>query len=147
MSTWTAQTVTRGRPQDVLHVLTDPEACARWAPITFEIEGLSHGRLAAGCCARVAGRLAGRRVGFDIEVYEAAPSRFTLRASGPIALDVAYEMSAVADGSHVIATVGVSDGAGFAGRLLARATDALLAGGALDAAISRIASEVDAVAA
>jgi hypothetical protein len=142
VSTWTAQTIMKGRPEDVLDVLTDPEACVQWAPVDFEVEGLEHDRLAAGCTARVAGRLAGRRVGFDLEVYEAAPQRLSLRAVGPIALDVAYEMSAVQDGSHVVATIGVSDGAGLGGRLLARATDALLAGGALDAAISRIAREV-----
>jgi hypothetical protein len=38
----------------------------------------------------------------------------------------------------VTASVGVRDGSGFSGRLLARATGALLAGGALDAAAGRI---------
>src|SRR5439155_1427482 len=109
MGTWTAETVMRGRPQGVLDILTDPRACGRWAPVAFDVDGLVDGRLTAGSTAHVAGRLAGRRVGMDVEVYEAAPERLALRAVGPIALDVLYEMSPVDDGSRVVATVGVCD--------------------------------------
>jgi uncharacterized protein YndB with AHSA1/START domain len=71
MRTWTATTTTAARPEDVLDVLTDPEACARWAPLPFDVDELDGRRLAAGSRARVSGRLAGRRVGFDVEVHEA----------------------------------------------------------------------------
>ena len=38
MRTWTATTTTAARPEDVLDVLTDPEACARWAPLPFDVD-------------------------------------------------------------------------------------------------------------
>ena len=41
MRTWTAQITSKGRPEDVLGVLTDPAACGRWAPIDFDVDGLS----------------------------------------------------------------------------------------------------------
>lgn len=147
MRTWTAQTVVNGRPEDVLAVLTDPEACGRWAPIPFEVEDLDGPRLRTGSRARVSGRLAGQRVGFDVDVHAAGPDRFELTACGPIGLDVAYDLKPAGDGSRVVASIGVRAGGGLSGRLLAHATDALLAGGALDHAVSRIAREVELVAA
>ena len=53
-------------------------------------------------------------------------------------LDVEYLVSPAPAGSEVRASVSVSEGDGFMGRLLARATDALLAGGALDSAVGRL---------
>jgi len=147
MSIWTAQTVVKGRPEEVLEVLTDAGACTRWAPIAFAVEGLADGRLVAGGTARVTGRLAGRRVGFALEVHEAAADRLLLQALGPIGLDVAYEMAAVDAGCRIVGTIGVTPGSGLTGQVLARATDALLAAGALDAAMARIAREVDELAA
>ena len=143
MRTWTAQTTVRGRPEAVLDVLTDPRAAGRWAPIGFEVEGLDGPRLTAGSSARISGRLAGQRVGFDVDVHRAGPDRFELTACGPIGLDVAYDLEAVANGSRVVASIGVRCGRGLTGRLIAHATDALLAGGALDHAVSRIAREVE----
>jgi hypothetical protein len=147
MRTWTAQTTVNGRPEDVLAVLTDPEAAGRWAPIDLEVEDLDGPRLAAGSRARIVGRLAGQRVGFDVDVHEAAPHRLELTASGPIGLDVAYDLEPAGDGSRVVASIGVRAGRGLTGRVLAHATDALLAGGALSQAVSRIAREVELVTA
>jgi hypothetical protein len=147
MSTWTAQTVVNGRPEDVLAILTDPEAASRWAPIDFEVQGLTAPRLEAGSRARLVGRLAGQPVGFDVDVHQADPRRLELTACGPIALDVAYDMEPAGSGSRVVASVGVRGGRGLSGRVLAHATGALLAGGALDHAVSRIAREVELVAA
>ena len=147
MSTWTAQTIVKGRPEDVLEILTDPAACGRWAPIDFEVEGLDGPRLESGSRARVVGQLAGRRVGFDVDVHVAGPDRLELTASGPVELDVAYALERLPSGSRVVARVGVRSGRGLTGRLMASATGALLAGGALDHAVSRIAREVDLVAA
>lgn len=147
MRTWTAHTTVKGRPEDVLAVLTDPEAAGRWAPIDFDVVDLDGPRLETGSRARVVGRLAGQRVGFDVNVHEAGPSRLELTACGPIALDVAYELEAAGNGSRVLATVGVRAGRGLTGRVLAHATDALLAGGALHHAVSRIAREAELVAA
>src|SRR3954467_11826132 len=143
MSTWTAQTTVKGRPEDIIDILTDPDACCRWAPIDFEVEGLESPRLETGSHARVVGRLAGQRLGFDVDVHVAGPDRLELTASGPVALDVEYALEPVPSGSRVVATVGVRQGRGLTGRLIAHATGALLAGGALDHAVSRIAREVE----
>jgi hypothetical protein len=37
VATWTAQTLVAGLPGDVLMLLTEPDAIARWAPIAFEV--------------------------------------------------------------------------------------------------------------
>lgn len=145
MRTWTATTTTAARPQDVLEVLTDPEACARWAPLPFDVEELDGRRLAAGCRARISGKLAGRRVGFDVAVHEASGRGLSLAADGPVGFDVAYELAAVEGGSEVRASVSVRPSRGIAGRLLAEATSALLSAGALEAAVSRIAREAVAI--
>ena len=141
MRTWTATTTTAARPAEVLDVLTDPEAARRWAPIAFELESHEVTRLSAGTKARVCGRLAGRSVGFDVEVSEAHERGLALRASGPVGFDVAYELEPTDAGSQVRASVSVRPSRGLAGRLLAEATSALLSAGALEAAVSRIGRE------
>jgi hypothetical protein len=141
MRTWTATTTTAARPEDVLDVLTDPEACARWAPLPFDVEELDGRRLVAGSRARVSGKLAGRRVGFDVEVHEASGGGLALAANGPVGFDVAYELAAVDGGSEVRASVSVRPSRGIAGRLLAEATSALLSAGALEACLSRVVRE------
>jgi len=143
MGTWTtARTIDRS-PEDVIDVLTDPMACSRWAPIDFEVEQLEGDRLAPGRRARVTGRLAGVGVAFDVEVHRADEERLILEARGPVDMDVDYELAPHPRGSEVRASVSVRSGRGFTGRLLAQATDALLAGGALQRAVDRIARELE----
>jgi hypothetical protein len=146
MSTWTEHLTAQAAPAAVLDVLTDPDACGRWAPVDFEADGVDGGRLKAGSRARVEGRLAGRHVGFDVEVLAADEERLALLAHGPIALDVEYRLRPVAAGSEVRASVAVR-GSGLTGRLLAQATGALLAAGALRAAVARIAREAEGLSA
>lgn len=141
MTTWTARTTIPGEPDHVLAVLTDPAACVRWAPIPFEVDSLDGERLVAGSHAHVSGRLAGQRVGFDVRVHAADPKRLELVASGPVDLDVAYALRPCRGGSDVEASVSVR-GCGLTGRVLARATEAVLAAGALQHAMTRIAREV-----
>jgi hypothetical protein len=144
MRTWTATTITAARPAEVLDVLTDPDACTRWAPVAFELEETGCRpirRLRAGTEARVNGRLAGRRVGFDVRVHAADERGLRLAADGPVGFDVAYELAPTDAGSEVRASVSVRASRGLAGRLLAEATGALLSAGALDTAISRIGRE------
>jgi hypothetical protein len=144
MRTWTATTTAAARPEAVLDVLTDPDAASRWAPVAFDVDDLDGERLLAGSRARVSGRLAGRRVGFDVEVHEADETGIALSASGPVAFDVAYQLSrATCGGSEVRASVSVRSGGGFTGRVMAEATGALLSAGALQAALCRIAREAD----
>ncbi len=145
MATWTAQTTTAGHPDQVLTVLTDPDEIARWAPISFEIVDFDGQRLIAGDKVRVRGALGGPMVQFDVDVAEADDGRLVLTATGPIRLDVKYEAVAIEHGSQVRASVAVS-GNGLRGRILARATDALLAGGALSNAVGRIADQFAPVA-
>jgi uncharacterized protein YndB with AHSA1/START domain len=141
MKIWTATTTVDAEPAAVLDVLTDPEALARWAPLPFDVDDLDTPRLMTGSRARVSGRLAGRRVGFDVEVHEAEPRRLSLVAHGPVGLDVAYDLAATKGGSEVRASISVRSGKGITGRLLAEATNALLSAGAFTHAISRLAAE------
>ncbi|WP_445147721.1 hypothetical protein [Baekduia sp. Peel2402] len=143
MSTWTEQLTAQAAPAAVLDVLTDPGACERWAPVPFETDDRGM-RLRTGSRTRVEGRLAGRRVGFDVEVISADEEGLALRASGPIDLDVVYRLRPLSCGraSEVSASVAVR-GDGLTGRVLAQATGALLGAGALRTAVARIAREAE----
>ena len=105
MREWTATTTIEARPEAILDVLTDPEACARWAPIPFDVEDLRTSRLRCGSRARVSGKLAGKRVGFDVEVHEAIDGRLRLSADGPVGFDVRYDLEPAPSGSEVRASV------------------------------------------
>jgi hypothetical protein len=142
MRTWTTQTQVRGLPDEVMALLTEPDAIARWAPIPFEVVDFDGDRLQAGDRVRVRGGLGGRSLEFDVEVAEAADGCLTVTATGPIRIDVRYVARALARGSELRASVAVT-GVGLLGRLVARATDALLAAGALNAALGRISRELE----
>jgi Polyketide cyclase / dehydrase and lipid transport len=135
-------TTVPGRPEDVLELLTDPAAIARWAPVPFELLALEGGRLRSGDRARVAGRLAGRSVQFNVRVLRASDERFELVADGPVSLGVLYVLRPTARGSQIDASVSVA-GQGLFGHLLARATEALLGAGALRLALERLAGELE----
>lgn len=93
MPDWTSQTTTQAAPEQVLAVLTDPDAIRTWSPVSFELEG-GGARLAAGRTARVNGQLAGVRGGFDVEVHTAGADGLALTVHGPVALDVRYGLTA-----------------------------------------------------
>ena len=139
MVEFTAKSIVDATPEQVLEVLTDPREIRSWSPIAFEVDELGGRRLDCGSVARVSGLLAGRRVGFDVTVHAADADGLELSAVGPISLDARYGLSRVAGGSEVTALIVVRGGSGFTGRLLARATSALLQAGALDLAAGRIA--------
>ena len=142
MAIWTARTRVAAVPEEVLALLTEPDAIARWAPIEFELADFEGDRLLSGDQLRVQGSLAGRFVAFDVAVAHAQDGRLVLRADGPIRLDVEYLAIAVEDGCEVRASIAVS-GSGLIGRILAQATDAVLAAGALNTAVGRIARELE----
>ena len=127
-------------------LLTDPGEIRRWAPIPFEVIDFGGERLISGDTARVRGGLAGRSLEFTVDVAQASGNRLALTARGPIEIDVEYTAAPTPAGSTVCARVAVS-GRGLIGRLLAQATEALLAGGALHAAVSRLARESELVGA
>ena len=142
MKTWTATTTVDAPPYAVIDVLTDPGAIASWAPVDFEVSDLASGRLVRGEKPRVEGRLGGVAVGFEVEVLEAGQDGLALRAAGPIAFDVRYDLEPAVGGSEVRASIGVRPGRGFRGRILAEATSALLSAGALQQALDRIGHSV-----
>ena len=141
MRTWTATTTAAAGPDAVLEVLTDPEAAARWAPLPFDVDELKGRRLGRGSRARVSGKLAGRRVGFDLHVHEADDNGLRLTAEGPVGLDVDYALATTTGGSEVRASVSVRPGRGLGARLLAEAMGALLTAGALQTTVARVARE------
>ena len=141
MKTWTTQTTVAGAPHEVLNLLTEPDAIARWAPIPFELIDFPERRLQAGTRARVSGGLAGRHLEFDVNVHEAEDGRLALRAVGPIEIDVEYVATPIETGSDLRASVTVT-GRGLTGRILAKATDALLASGVLSTAVRGIEREL-----
>ena len=141
MSTWRSNTTVPGAPAEVIELLTEPDAIARWAPIPFEVIALDTSKLQPGSRARVAGRLAGRSVEFDVDVLETSDERLELVASGPVELGVRYLLRPHVSGSEIDASVSV-DGKGLFGRVLAKATEAVLAAGALRLALDRIAGEL-----
>ena len=144
MATWETRTIVNGAPEDVLEVLTDPSAARRWSPIGFELEQIEGDRLRSGTRAVLSGKLAGRGVSFDVEVIKASDGQLELRAVGPVEMDVAYDAILADEGtSEVVASVAVRSGGGLMGRMLSSATDALLAGGALNIAVQGVAREVE----
>lgn len=130
-----------GSPADVLELLTEPGAIARWAPVPFEVVTLDGTRLQSGSRARVAGRLAGRSVEFDVDVLRASDEQLELVAEGPISIDVQYKLRPAGAESEIEACVSV-EGQGLFGRVLAKATETLLAAGALRMSIDRLANEL-----
>ena len=139
MAHFTAHTTTSASPDQVLGVLTDPDAIRDWAPVPFEVEELDGLRLEAGSHARVSGGIAGMKMGFDVEVHTAGEDGLELTARGPIGMDVRYELAAADDGTEVTASVALRGGGGLTGRVVSKATAALLSAGALDGAAGRIA--------
>jgi hypothetical protein len=136
---WTATARANATPCEVLRVLTHPESIRRWSPVDFDLDELSGRRLAAGTRGRVTGRVAGVTVGFDVEVHAADEASLELSAEGPVAFDVRYELMPHEAGSSLNASVTVRRGGGITGRLVEKATAALLSAGALEGAAGRIA--------
>lgn len=136
---WTATARANATPCEVLRVLTHPESIRRWSPVDFDLDELSERRLAAGTRGRVTGRVAGVTVGFDVEVHVADEASLELSAEGPVAFDVRYELMPHEAGSSLNASVTVRRGAGITGRLVEKASAALLSAGALEGAAGRIA--------
>jgi hypothetical protein len=141
MSNWTATTTANATPEQLLDVLTRPEKIQDWAPVDFDLEDWR--RLSTGTRTRVTGRLAGMPVEFDVEVHRADEEGLRLSAEGPIGLDVRYELAPVSTGAELNASVSLRAGGGLTGRLVTKATQALLSAGALEGAAGRIAAAAE----
>ena len=139
MSEWTATARANATPGQVLQVLTHPAEIRRWSPVDFDLDHMEGRRLAAGTRGRVTGRVAGVAVGFDVEIHTADEARLELSADGPVGLDVRYELTVDDVGAELNARVSMRRSGGLTGRLVAKATAALLSAGVLEDAAGRIA--------
>jgi hypothetical protein len=135
---WTARTTLRAAPVDVLAALTDPALIAEWAPVRFEIDGLSGGCLRAGSHERVSGTIAGVKATFDVEVARADADGLELTARGPVSLDVRYSFRPQGCRVLVEASVAVRRQRGMTAQVLRAAVNALLSAGALGTALRRL---------
>jgi hypothetical protein len=127
----------RGAADRVLDLLTDPDAAGLWSPLEFAVEEIDGDRLQAGGRAVLSGRIAGRWVEFELDVFEADDGRLSLQARGPVTMDVTYEVQE----TELVARVRVHGGHGITGRLLSSAVDGVLAAGTLQVAVDAIARE------
>jgi Polyketide cyclase / dehydrase and lipid transport len=135
---WTASIDLGSDPDDVLRALTDPAAIAKWAPVSFEVDGLAGTRLRAGSRERVSGSIAGIRTTFEVEVRSADRKRLELVARGPVSLDVTYRFDERESGVRVDAQVGIRRQRGLTAQVLRAAVGALLNAGALGSALRRL---------
>jgi Polyketide cyclase / dehydrase and lipid transport len=143
-NSWRSSTTVRADPEHVIDTLTDPDACARWSPIPFTLDAGHGSRLRPGTTARVSGRLFGAHVGFNLHTLTAdARHGLQMRAQGPIDIFVDYTLKPVRAGCALDACIAIHPPGGRWGRLLARASARLLAGGTLDHALERIAQEAE----
>jgi hypothetical protein len=140
---WTARTDVCGDSDDVLCALTEPASIARWAPVSFDVDGLAGSRLRAGSRERVSGSIAGIRAAFEVEVTRADRKRLELVAHGPVSFDVAYSFSQHSDGVTVDARVGVRRERGLTAQVLRAAVAAVLNAGALGTALRRLERSLD----
>ena len=136
---WTADTAIGADPGQVMDILTRPCAISAWAPVPFEVEGLRSDRLETGSKARVAGKLAGKDLTFDVQVHEASDGALRLTAVGPfVEMDVNYDVEQLDEWAHVHTSIDVK-GKGVMGRFVAKAVEGFLAGGALNGALGQLA--------
>ena len=143
MSTHTASQTATAEPAHVLHVLTDPMACARWAPIEFSTDQASGEYLHTGSRTTLQGRIAGRNVTFEIDVLAADERGLSLRATGPVGLEVDYQLTPSDCGTLIEAYITLAQAGGVTGALASRATHAILGAGALRFALRAIAAEAE----
>jgi hypothetical protein len=76
-------------------------------------------------------------------VTKASDGQLELQAVGPVEMRVSYDAVEGEEGTEVFASIAVRSAGGLIGRMLSSATDALLAGGALNVAVQGVAREVE----
>jgi hypothetical protein len=141
--TWRSEVTVNAAPAQVLDTLTDIEACEAWSPVGFHVDDQASPQLRVGTTTTVSGRLAGRTVRFRVDVCHADAERLVLRAVGPVEMLASYVIRPSRRGAHVRAAISVSRGSGVRAAMAAGATSVLLAAGALDHALGRIAREAE----
>jgi hypothetical protein len=83
------------------------------------------------------------KVTFEIEILAADERGLSLRATGPIRLEVDYQLRPSGSGTLVEAQITLAHAAGITGALASRATNAILGAGALRFALRAIAAEAE----
>jgi hypothetical protein len=78
-----------------------------------------------------------------VEIHAADEARLELSADGPVGFDVRYELTPDDAGAELSAWVSMRGSNGLTGRLVAKATAALLSAGALEGAAGRIAQAAE----
>lgn len=141
--TWCSHAVVGATPQRLIDTLTDTDACRRWSPVPFRLEGGTDGHLRPNTTTQVSGRLVGLAVRFELSILAADPARLLLRATGPVEIRVDYAIRPAPAGCAVDAAVSVRALDRRAGQLFARATGLLLESGTLDHTLRRIAHEAE----
>ena len=133
-------TTTTATPDQVLEVLTHPDEIRRWSPIDFDVDDLDSGAPGARL-PRTRDRQGGRG---ERRLRRRGPRRRrpgcsscppTVRSESTSATS----SSPPTTGSEVCASVSLRRGGGITGRLVAKATAALLSAGVLEGAAGRIA--------
>jgi hypothetical protein len=127
----------------VLDTLTDVDACEAWSPVPFEVEDRGSSRLRTGTTTTVSGRLAGRAVRFRVDVCHADAERLVVRARGPVEMTATYVVRPSHRGAQIEAAISISHPHGVRAAVTASATSLLLAAGALDHTLRRIAREAE----
>ena len=143
MSTHMANQTVTAEPAHLLQVLTDPAACARWAPIAFSTDQAPGERLRGGTRTTLRGRIAGRNVTFETHVVAADERGLSLRATGPVRFDVDYRLTPAERQTLIEAEITLAQTRGLTGAVIARATSAILDAGALRFALRAIAAEAE----
>lgn len=140
MTTWTSSTTFADDVHGIMDVLTTVDLIERWSPVPFRVVEKQAERLRSGDQLVIEGSLVGRSLRFTVNVNEVSEARLMLRASGPFEIGVAYEIDPA---NHRIAGRIETSGSGLIVRVMLAATNAFLAAGALDHALTRIVAEAE----
>jgi hypothetical protein len=125
-------------PALLMAAMTELDAIERWSPVPFRIVGRRPLRLRSGDQVTVEGAIAGGGARFTVDVECAEAAELSLRAHGPIDIDVTY----VIDPNEGCVTVRVETrGRGLLAWLILMPTKALLQSGVLDRTLLRLVSE------
>jgi hypothetical protein len=105
--TWRSRAVIQATPQRLIDRLTDTDACRRWSPVPFRLEGQSGTHLLRDTTTQVSGHFVGLKVRFELRILAAGPARLRLLATGPIEILVDYDIRPAASGGSVSAAVSI----------------------------------------
>jgi hypothetical protein len=98
-------TTVTGLPDEVLTLLTQPDAIARWTPVPFRAHRPRRRSLGERHPRASSRTLSQTLAGVDLEVLAADDNRVALVATGPFSIDVEYRLRPTPRGGNVSASV------------------------------------------